>query len=259
MRLPNVKSSVNLILGKAGWRIVKLDSPKTPIHFDMDEEFQRIYEKTRAHTMTTMANMYALYKAVQYIAKNKIPGDFVECGVWKGGSAMIAALTLLQTEDANRHLWLYDTYAGMTEPENRDVMGPDDSPVRNRWEQAEHNDGNLWNMVTLDKVEKSMFSTGYPQDKISFVTGKVEDTIPGNIPNEIALLRLDTDFYKSTYHELNYLFPRLSTNGVLIIDDYGYWKGSREATDEYFAENNIGILLHRIDPSSRVAVKTPTD
>ena len=110
-------------------------------------------------------------------------------------------------------------------------------------------------MVTLDNVKNSMGSTGYPQDKMIFVEGAVEDTIPGDIPDEIALLRLDTDFYKSTYHELSHLFPKLSPNGVLIIDDYGYWKGSREATDQYFTENNIEILLHRIDPSCRVAVK----
>ena len=258
MRLPSPKSSVNLILGKAGYRIMKLDTPKTPIHFDMDLEFQPIHEKTRAYTMTTMANMYALHKAVQYVAKYEIPGDIVECGVWKGGSMMIVALTLLSLGDLNRQLWLYDTYTGMTEPEDRDV-DPDDFPAHNRWKKAERDDVNLWNMVAFDKVKKSMYSTGYPQDKMIFVKGKVEDTIPGNIPNAIALLRLDTDFYESTYHQLNHLFPKLSPNGVLIIDDYGYWKGSREATDQYFAKNHVQILLHRVDPSSRVAVKTRMD
>jgi hypothetical protein len=85
--------------------------------------------------------------------------------------------------------------------------------------------------------------------------GKVEDTIPADIPEKIALLRLDTDWYESTKHELIHLFPRLQKGGVLIIDDYGFWKGARKAVDEYFAENNIQILLNRIDDTGRMAIK----
>ena len=81
---------------------------------------------------------------------------------------------------------------------------------------------------------------------INFVRGKVEDTIPKNMPEKIALLRLDTDWYESTYHELKYLFPLLSKNGVLIIDDYGHWKGAKKAVDQYFGENNIQIFLKKI-------------
>lgn len=205
--------------------------------------------------MTTMANMYALHKAIKYINEAKIPGDIVECGVWKGGSTMIAALTLLSLGDTDRRLWLYDTYAGMTQPAEIDV-GPTEFPAQQRWENAEAGDVNTWNNAALDEVKRNLFSTGYPQERMSFMEGKVEETIPGSVPSEIALLRLDTDFYESTYHELEHLFPKLSPNGVLIIDDYGWWKGSREATDKYFAEHQVQILLHRIDPSSRVAVKT---
>jgi len=221
----------------------------------MDSEFQPIFEKTRPYTMTTMANMYALYKAIKYIKEAKIPGDIAECGVWKGGSSMIAALTLISLEETDRRLWLYDTFAGMTQPKGIDI-GPNEFAPQQRWENARSGNGNAWNNAGLDEVKQNLFSTSYPQENMKFVEGKVEETIPGNIPNEIALLRLDTDFYDSTYHELEHLFPRLSPNGVLIIDDYGWWKGSREATDKYFAENQIQILLHRVDPSSRVAVKT---
>jgi len=255
MKFPSPKSSLNLLLGKAGYRVVKLDSPTSPLHFDMDLEFQPIFEKTREYTMTTMANMYALYKAIKYICEAEIPGDIAECGVWKGGSTMIAALTLLSLGETNRRLWLYDTYAGMAQPAEIDI-GPNEFSPQQRWENAEAGGLNTWNNAALDEVKQNLYSTDYPQDKMNFVEGKVEDTIPGDAPEEIALLRLDTDFYESTYHELEHLFPRLSPNGVLIIDDYGWWKGSREATDKYFAENQTKILLHRVDPSSRVAVKT---
>ena len=83
----------------------------------------------------------------------------------------------------------------------------------------------------------------------------MEDTIPQNIPDKISLLRLDTDFYESTYHEMVHLFPRLSVNGLLIIDDYGYWKGQKEAIDQYLRENKINMFLHRIDEQGRIAIK----
>jgi O-methyltransferase len=85
------------------------------------------------------------------------------------------------------------------------------------------------------------------------VKGKVEDTIPANIPERIALLRLDTDFYRSTRHELEHLYPRLERGGVLIIDDYGAYVGARQATDEYFASRPF--LLNRIDEHVRCGVK----
>jgi len=87
-----------------------------------------------------------------------------------------------------------------------------------------------------------------------FIKGRVEETIPNAAPEQIALLRLDTDWYESTRHELIHLFPRLTHGGVLIIDDYGYWQGARKAVDEYIEENKLSILLARIDSTARMAV-----
>jgi O-methyltransferase len=103
-----------------------------------------------------------------------------------------------------------------------------------------------------------MFSTGYPKEELIFVKGKVEDTIPVIIPEKIGLLRLDTDWHDSTYHELDYLFPRLSTNGVIIIDNYGCYRGAREAVDKYFQEKKLKLLLHRINSSVRMGIKVGT-
>ena len=256
MRIPNPKSSVNWMLEKAGYRLAKLETKNTPLHFDMDREFEEIFQVTKRYTMNSMPNMYALYKAIDYVAKCGVPGDFVECGVWKGGSAMIAAFTLIAMGDTSRHLWLYDTYAGMSEPTDEDRQGASESPARASWDNWQRGEINLWNLAPLEEAKKNVCSTPYPQDKINFIKGKVEDTIPDSIPDEIAVLHLDTDFYESTLHELTHLFPRLSPNGVLIIDDYGMWTGSRHATDQYIAENDIQLLLNRVDASSRIAVKT---
>ena len=107
----------------------------------------------------------------------------------------------------------------------------------------------------MDEVRRNLFSTGYPENQLSFVEGPVEETIPETVPDKIALLRLDTDWYESTLHELRHLYPLLSEGGVLIIDDYGHWKGAREATDQYLREESPKILLNRIDMTCRLGVK----
>ena len=104
-------------------------------------------------------------------------------------------------------------------------------------------------------MKNNLYSTGYPKDKLIFVKGKVEDTIPGTLPEKIAILRLDTDWYESTYHELLHLYPLLSEKGFLIIDDYGYWQGAREAVEQYFKENNIKMFMNRLDMSARAGIK----
>jgi hypothetical protein len=104
-------------------------------------------------------------------------------------------------------------------------------------------------------VKNNLYSTGYPRENIIFIKGKVEETIPAVIPDKIAILRLDTDWYESTYHELLHLFPRLSVHGVLILDDYGCLKGAKRATDTYFNEHGVKVLLNRIDYSGRIAIK----
>ena len=113
----------------------------------------------------------------------------------------------------------------------------------------------LWAVAGLDDVQANLWSTGYPRDKIHFGKGKVEDTIPGTTPERIALLRLDTDWYESTKHELHHLYPRLSQHGVLLIDDYGNWQGARQAVDEYFADSAEPVFLHRVDYTARLLIK----
>jgi hypothetical protein len=201
--------------------------------------------------------MYALYKAVQYVVKSRIPGSLVECGVWRGGSSMVMALTLRKLGREDVDLYLYDTYAGMVAPTDKDVELAG-APAKETWIKHQRASHNEWAYAPLDEVQKNLKSTGYPVERVRFVKGKVEETIPSTNPDRIALLRLDTDWYDSTYHELTYFFPRLSSDGVLIIDDYGFWKGAREATDQYFSENGITLLLNRIDDTGRIAIKIGT-
>jgi len=254
--LRKLKRLVAPSLGVMGYKF--LVSPFSHIRGfpqDMEDGFEQVYQTCHRYTMTSPERMYALYKAVEYIIHSKIPGDFVECGVWKGGSSMIIAHTLLQMGEKDRKIYLYDTFTGMTEPTQKDLRSSDSLPAFTIWEKMQKKDYNDWAFAPLNEVRENMLSTGYPSQNITFIPGKVEDTVPTTIPTRIALLRLDTDWYESTYHELTHLFPLLSNRGVLLIDDYGHFKGAREAVDQYFQEQNTSILLSRIDYTGRLGIK----
>ena len=220
----------------------------------VSQEFLTLHEKVKEYTMTSFERQHALYEAVRYITDKNIEGSIVECGVWRGGSTMIAASTLLTAGDTDRIMYLYDTFAGMSEPTEKDI-NVHGSPAKGKWKSLMRGDVNEWDYASLEEVQQNVFSIGYPKDHIVFVQGKVEETIPGTMPERIALLRLDTDWYESTRHELEHLFPKLVPGGILIIDDYGHWQGAREAVDEYCEKNGVQIFLHRIDYTGRIGVK----
>jgi hypothetical protein len=196
----------------------------------------------------------ALRDAVRYVVARGLEGDIVECGVWKGGSMLAVARTLTELGQSDRGLWLYDTYEGMSEPTDADLMPTGEKAADLL--AAHDRSARLWAVGPLEGVREVMLSSGYPEERMHFVKGKVEETIPAQAPEKIALLRLDTDWYESTRHELDHLWPRLVPGGVLILDDYGHWQGARKAVDEYIAEHGLTLLLNRIDYTARLAIKT---
>jgi len=219
-----------------------------------DKEFIELVQKVRPFTMTSELRMYGLYLAVRNIVENEIEGDFVECGVWKGGSSMLVALILQQMGVSDRKLFLYDTFEGMSENTKEDV-DIDNQPATDLLENADKENNLVWCYSSLEEVKANLALTGYPANMIEFVEGKVEDTIPNTIPDKIALLRLDTDWYESTRHEMLHLYPRLQSKGVLIVDDYGHWQGARKAIDDYLSDLHPKPLLTRLDYTGRMAVK----
>ncbi len=245
-----IKRSAKWLFAQVGLEIVsKSRATASESDFPPDFEPEEIedYLSVAPYTLTGPLRIVTLIRAVRYLVENRIVGDMVECGVWKGGSMMAVAKTLLRLKQTERRLWLYDTYAGMSRPTALDVSVCDISA------QEDYEGDYL--RVGLDGVKKAVLGTGYDAEKVVFVRGKVEDTLPAQAPEQIALLRLDTDWYESTRHELAHLFPRLVRGGVLIIDDYGHWQGARRATDEYFQASKSCMLLNRIDFSARVGVK----
>lgn len=222
---------------------------------DFEENHIQTLQLVKDNTMTSPERIFSLIEAVKYIEKNNIGGDIVECGVWKGGSMMAVAHTLMNLNSANRSLYLYDTYEGMNEPTDHDKVYSGESAISMLEKNQDKEKNLVWAYSPLSLVKENIASTKYPADKVHFVQGKVEDTIPYTMPSTISILRLDTDWYESTKHELIHLFPKLVPGGVLILDDYGYWQGARKAVDEYIAENNIKILLNRIDETGRIGIK----
>lgn len=221
-----------------------------------DADFREIYQICKPFTMTGEERMYALYNAVQYIIKNNIEGDFVECGVWRGGSSLLVALALKKLNVTNRKIYLFDTFEGMSEPTNDDVDLEGAAADTLLAKTTSDKENSVWCLASIQDVQKNLRLSDYPSENIVYVKGKVEDTIPEAISfNKIALLRLDTDWYESTKHELIHLYPKLNDRGVLIIDDYGHWAGCRKAVDEYIRENSLNIFLNRIDYTGRLALK----
>jgi hypothetical protein len=236
-------------LARLGLRLVDARRPRGPDDLDHAETVAFV----REHTMTSPERVRALCDAVQHVVRHGIPGAIVECGVWRGGSMMAVARTLVRLGATDRDLYLFDTYEGMTPP------GPQDRDMAGRTAAARlaasGREDWVWAIAPLDVVRQGMDSTGYPAERVHYVVGRVEETVPGRAPDGIAVLRLDTDWYGSTRHELEHLYPRLARGGVLILDDYGHWQGARQATDEYLERTKARLLLTRIDGEGRLAVK----
>lgn len=247
-----MKTLIKKVLNRFGLDVVSYIPPED-MEFrsfpDLSAEERQIVSLVKPFTMTSVERIVSLINAVSYISKNKINGDIAECGVWRGGSMMTVALTLIAQNDTSRELFLYDTFEGMSAPTDFDKSFDGVSAEAQMRQEA-----GKWCYASIEDVRQNILSTGYPEEKIHLVKGKVEDTIPQTLPKNLSLLRLDTDWYESTKHELNHLFPLLAPEGILVIDDYGHWQGARKAVDEYFAEQKRKIYLHRIDYTGRIAV-----
>jgi O-methyltransferase len=260
------KRALNAGLKKAvGYKLVKADRPpppkpspgpeprrKRPLPSHYDEDVRQIIESVKPRTMTAPDKLFALIVATRYVVDHRIPGSIVECGVWRGGSMQAVAHTLLACGATDRDLHLFDTFEGMPEPTDRDrrhdgTLAADLLATRAKTKS-------VWAVASLEDVQAGMAETGYPAERIHFHPGMVEDTIPGQAPGEIAILRLDTDWYESTKAELEHLYDRVPSGGVVLIDDYGFWQGARQAVDEFLERTGARLLLVPM-ASGRIAVK----
>ena len=251
-----LKSLVRRSLEGLGYRLQRIKVPAREPD-DVDPRDQEIWQEVRTYTMTGRERTLALIASVRYVISHGIPGDLAECGVWRGGSAMAMALTLMQEGDSTRKVWLFDTFAGMTPPSDCDVELATNVSAALQMSSTPATEGDhVWCIATLPVVTANMVSTGFPTNRMEFVQGDVSMTLrEGRTPIELSLLRLDTDWYDSTSAELEVLYPRLAIGGVCILDDYGHWLGAKLAVDQYFAEHPPLPLMTRMDYAGRLLVK----
>ena len=247
-----MKQLILKLLNRFGYQLAKFPVTEA-IPTDFPSDVVRIFQAVRPYTQTSPERINAVCESVRYLTSNGIEGDIVECGVWRGGSMMAAAKMLKELNSSDRRLYLFDTFEGMPPATSEDVDLHGVAGERLIQESIDAT-GENWNFASLGEVTENLYGTSYPKENITFVKGMIEDTLVANAPAKIALLRLDTDWYESTKHELEVLMPRMAKGGIVIIDDYGHFQGARKAVDEYIATYKPRIFLSRIDYTGRMFV-----
>ena len=233
--------------------------------YNLINENQKIIELThnekelidlvKSYSMTPQIRIYNLIKALKHINHKKILGDYVECGVWKGGNIILFKKIIELTNDSNRKIFAYDTFEGMTEPDKNDFDISKNLNAKILMNKDKEKKTNIWGVCSLEDVKNNIQSNVKNIDNIRFIKGPVEKTldIQDNLPEKISLLRLDTDWYSSTRKELEILYKKVSPGGIIIIDDYGHWGGSKKAVDEFFLDKYV--WMHYIDYACRLIIK----
>lgn len=253
----SIETLAGRIASRLGLTVSRTSSLQNRLPVEATDADRATIEAVRPFTMTSNERVWSLLRAVDYVVTQPVAGDFVECGVWRGGSVMTMARRLRELNAADRPLWLYDTYEGMTAPTDADVAADSGITAQELLDTTAAGDGNnVWCVAGIDDVRTNVLSTGYPAGLVNFVVGDVAQTLYQSVPDQIALLRLDTDWYESTRVGLEVLYPRVAIGGVVILDDYGHWQGARKAVDEYFAAQGFRPLMHPIDFSGRIFLKT---
>ena len=250
-----LKSLVLSFIKKFNLELKKINSIPNFIELDQDERALIKTILSKNLSMVSAERLISTLIAVKYVCNNHIRGDFVECGVWRGGNSIVA-LYILNKLKSKKKLWMYDTFAGMTEPTNNDFENHTGQLAINEFKLKSSENYNEWCYASIDDVKNNIKNYQKNID-VKFVKGDILQTlkINSNIPNDISVLRLDTDWYESTKLELEILFPRLQKGGVILIDDYGHWGGCKKAVDEYFSKSLSKPLFIPSDYTGRIAIK----
>jgi hypothetical protein len=202
--------------------------------------------------------------AIDYIIKNNIEGDIIECGVDSGNFEYVWIKELMKN-NVVRDIYLYDTFTGLVEPgeydytcENATLYKMNKDEVYSVWKTHKITEEiNGWCYTPLEKVQNRLNSTGYPVEKLHYIVGDVMETLKDktNIPEKIAILRLDTDWYESSKYELEQLYDNVVIGGIIIFDDYYHWNGQRKATDDFFKSINVSYEFIKLDAKTSAIIK----
>jgi hypothetical protein len=264
MKINSVKRIIATIFRLTGYEIRKLNPVKELSlskgygEIDLTEQDLEILDFviTNELSMCSPERLRATLMACKYAVVERIEGDFVECGVWRGGNALIAA-SIIQLYGSDKKVWLFDTFTGMTKPTDLDTSVHESVSAIDNYELHQNHTDGKWVYASLEEVRQNFIARGLLTANVKFIKGdiflKLEDQT--NIPKKISVLRLDTDWYESTKRELEILYPQVSSGGIIMVDDYGHWEGARKAVDEYFIEQKPRPFFQYIDYTGILGVK----
>ena len=244
---------------KINYNLHKIEPINIEQEFPDSNNFEKeLFDIISEYTMTSHERIFALMKSINFVKHNNVDGDFVECGVWRGGN-LILFQKFIEKYNLSKKIYAYDTFEGMSEPDKIDetFKGESSIDLLNKLykKKVDRKKNILIADCSIEQVQEN-FKKFSNKNNLICVKGPVEKTldIKENLPNKISILRLDTDWYSSTKKELEVLFPLLEKNGILIIDDYGFWKGARKAVDEYFENKNV--TMFKIDFTGRMIINS---
>ena len=185
------------------------------------------------YTMIGHRRLDNIQMCVEDVLRNKVPGDLIETGAWRGGATIFMRALLKAHGNTQRKVWVADSFAGLPVPSKRDdaLNLSDYNPLK----------------VSLDQVKANFRMFDLLDEQVVFLEGWFCDTLP-NVPIEnVAVLRLDGDMYTSTMDSLRHLYHKVSKGGYVIVDDYYSWPDCRRAVTEFLTEHSIEPDIKRID------------
>jgi hypothetical protein len=189
-------------------------------------------------TMVGRKRLDNVQHCVEDIIARGVAGDFVETGVWRGGTTILMRAILKKHNIADVVVWCADSFEGMPKPTTDDLKAQANSDFSDRDYLA----------VSLDQVKANFDRFGLLDNQVKFLKGWFCDTLPTAPIDRIALLRMDGDLYSSSMDALTYLYPKVSPGGYVIVDDYNSWPACRQAVDEYRRDQGIREKLISVDP-----------
>tara|TARA_Y100001934_G_C12305565_1_gene752225 strand:- start:166 stop:957 length:792 start_codon:yes stop_codon:yes gene_type:complete len=262
-----MKSVIKKLFNQAGLDIVRLGNERK-LGYELEDEATECIQIIKDHTMLPKERLVTLYQQVSYCEKNRIPGCYVECGVWKGGAIGLMALANLNIGRERRQIHLFDAFQEICEPDavvdgeqairEVELLTGRKGQYKGTLEPVHGIYNSLGGPGTLAENQKLLEEViNYPEEFISYHVGWFQDTLPSHHEQigQIAILRLDGDWYASTKVCLDYLFDKVAKGGVVIIDDYGVYEGCRRAVDEFIAQKQITAYLAPVDSVCRFFIK----
>ncbi len=221
---------------------------------ELSDNDRELINLASQYSMTPQIRIFNLLQSLRHLKYKKIKGDYVECGVWKGGNLILFKKFLQEENILSKKIYAYDTFEGMTNPDDNDFDISTNEKAEFLLKKDTQRESNVWGVCNLNNVKSNLLKTVGNLDNIEFIKGPVEETlIDDNIPDQISLLRLDTDWYSSTKKELETLYKKVSPGGIIIIDDYGHWGGAKKAVDDFF--KNKYVWMHYVDYACRLIIK----